>query len=114
MPVAPTLSDWICAAKRLRRLIVWQGRSKVRRVCHGTRRRRAPGREGSGGPLSDYAFEELWLVVDVKVPGDGGLPEANLQICAPARLTTCVQSGPGRHRHEVQQRGTADHTPVTH
>jgi 3-(3-hydroxy-phenyl)propionate hydroxylase len=60
----------------------------------------SPVRETIGGGLFDYQFDEPWLVVDVKV-GDGArTPDINIQLCDPARPTTCVLSGPGRHRWE--------------
>jgi len=60
----------------------------------------SPVREAIGGGLFDYQFDEPWLVVDVKVTPDGRLPDVNIQVCDPARPTTCVLSGPGRHRWE--------------
>lgn len=60
----------------------------------------SPVREAIGGTLDDYSFDEPWLVIDA-VAGDGARPpEINLQICDPARPTTCVLMGPGRHRWE--------------
>jgi 3-(3-hydroxy-phenyl)propionate hydroxylase len=57
-------------------------------------------RAALGIELHDYAFDEPWLVIDV-VAGEGAvLPDVNLQICDPARPTTCVLMGPGRHRWE--------------
>jgi 3-(3-hydroxy-phenyl)propionate hydroxylase len=53
-----------------------------------------------GGGLFDYGFDEPWLVVDVEVPPGCRTPGVNLQVCDPARPTTCVLSGPGRHRWE--------------
>jgi 3-(3-hydroxy-phenyl)propionate hydroxylase len=60
----------------------------------------SPVREAIGGALFDYQFDEPWLVIDVKVKGQGRVPRVNLQICDPARPTTCVLMGPGRHRWE--------------
>src|SRR5208283_4772407 len=57
-------------------------------------------REAIAVGLSDYAFDEPWLVVDVKVRPAVGRPAVNLQICDPERPTTCVLAGPGRHRWE--------------
>lgn len=57
-------------------------------------------REAIGGGLSDYGFDESWLVVDVKVLPGARVPDINLQICDPARPTTCVLCGRGRHRWE--------------
>jgi len=60
----------------------------------------SPVREALGTTLEDYQFDEPWLVVDT-IPSDPKqLPTANLQICDPARPTTCVLMGPGRHRWE--------------
>jgi len=57
-------------------------------------------REAIGGGLSDYQFDEPWLVVDVAALPGARLPEVNLQLCDPARPTSGVLSGPGRHRWE--------------
>jgi len=57
-------------------------------------------RELIGGGLFSYNFDEPWLVIDVKVQPDSRLPDVNLQNCDPARPTSCVHSGPGRHRWE--------------
>lgn len=62
------------------------GRSTVRTAC--------------GIELSDYDFDEPWLVIDALVHDASRLPLDNLQICDPARPTTCVLSGEGRHRWE--------------
>jgi 3-(3-hydroxy-phenyl)propionate hydroxylase len=57
-------------------------------------------REALGIELSSYDFDEPWLVIDT-IPGpDTKVPDINLQICDPARPTTCVLMGPGRHRWE--------------
>lgn len=50
--------------------------------------------------IDDLGFDEPWLVVDVIVRDASRLPDANLQICDPARPTTCVHMGSGRHRWE--------------
>jgi 3-(3-hydroxy-phenyl)propionate hydroxylase len=50
--------------------------------------------------LIDFQFDEPWLVVDTKALPQSRLPDVNLQICDPARPTTCVLGGPGRHRWE--------------
>lgn len=65
--------------------------------CDGARSR---VREAIGGGLTDLDFDEPWLVVDVTAPPGCRTPEVNLQLCDPARPTTCVLSGPGRHRWE--------------
>jgi 3-(3-hydroxy-phenyl)propionate hydroxylase len=60
----------------------------------------SPVREAIGSRLDDLQFDEPWLVIDA-IPRPGArLPEVNLQICDPARPTTCVLMGPGRHRWE--------------
>ena len=60
----------------------------------------SPVREAMGIGLEDLQFDEPWLVIDA-IPRPGArLPEVNLQICDPARPTTCVLMGPGRHRWE--------------
>ncbi len=61
---------------------------------------RSPVREACGILFEDLGFEEPWLVVDTIVHDFERLPKANLQICDPARPTTCVLMGEGRHRWE--------------
>ena len=61
---------------------------------------RSPVREAAGIAFEDLNFEEPWLVVDVLVDDYSKLPTENLQICDPARPTTCVLMGEGRHRWE--------------
>lgn len=61
---------------------------------------RSPVRKACGITFEDLGFEEPWLVVDVLVDDPSCLPTANLQICDPARPTTCVMMGEGRHRWE--------------
>jgi len=61
---------------------------------------RSPVRKACGIAFEDLGFEEPWLVVDVLVDDPSRLPTANLQICDPARPTTCVLMGEGRHRWE--------------
>lgn len=61
---------------------------------------RSPVRKACGIAFEDLGFEEPWLVVDVLVDDPSRLPAANLQICDPARPTTCVLMGEGRHRWE--------------
>jgi 3-(3-hydroxy-phenyl)propionate hydroxylase len=60
----------------------------------------SPVREAIGGKLIDLQFDEPWLVIDALPRRGCKLPEVNLQICDPARPTTCVLMGPGRHRWE--------------
>jgi 3-(3-hydroxy-phenyl)propionate hydroxylase len=65
--------------------------------CDGAR---SPVREALGVGLSDYGFDEPWLVIDAVVSDPSRLPEVNLQICDPARPTTCLVMSQGRHRWE--------------
>jgi 3-(3-hydroxy-phenyl)propionate hydroxylase len=61
-------------------------------------------REAAGIKLADLQFDEPWLVIDA-LPGKGhALPRKNFQICDPARPTTCLPLGPGRHRWEFMMR----------
>jgi 3-(3-hydroxy-phenyl)propionate hydroxylase len=50
--------------------------------------------------LEDLGFDEPWLVIDAIVHDPTKVPRENLQICDPARPTTCVLMGAGRHRWE--------------
>ncbi|MEI6644017.1 MAG: bifunctional 3-(3-hydroxy-phenyl)propionate/3-hydroxycinnamic acid hydroxylase [Novosphingobium sp.] len=61
---------------------------------------RSPVREAAGIPVDDLGFDEPWLVVDTIVHDAARLPDRNLQVCDPARPTTCVMMGNGRHRWE--------------
>ena len=60
----------------------------------------SPVRRALAISLSDYGFDEPWLVVDVKTAQGARVPDLNLQLCDPKRPTTCVLAGPGRHRWE--------------
>ncbi|MEJ0065084.1 MAG: bifunctional 3-(3-hydroxy-phenyl)propionate/3-hydroxycinnamic acid hydroxylase [Caulobacteraceae bacterium] len=60
----------------------------------------SPVREGLGIKLANLQFDEPWLVIDALPRPGCRLPDINLQICDPARPTTCVLMGPGRHRWE--------------
>lgn len=57
-------------------------------------------RAACGVGLDDYGFDEPWLVIDALLGPNAKPPAVNLQICDPARPTTCVLMGPGRHRWE--------------
>ena len=61
---------------------------------------RSPVREAAGIVLDDLHFDEEWLVIDAIVHDPARLPPINLQICDPARPTTCILMGSGRHRWE--------------
>jgi 3-(3-hydroxy-phenyl)propionate hydroxylase len=61
---------------------------------------RSTVRELTGIGIDDLGFDETWLIVDTIVHDAARLPDVNLQICDPARPTTCVLMGEGRHRWE--------------
>ena len=65
---------------------------------------RSPVREMAGIAIDDLGFDEPWLVIDTIVHDFDRLPKINLQICDPARPTTCVLMGAGRHRWEFMIR----------
>ncbi len=65
---------------------------------------RSPVRTAAGIGQEDLHFDEPWLVIDALVHDKSRLPAANLQICDPARPTTCVLMGEGRHRWEFMIR----------
>lgn len=78
-----------------------EGPSTVRaRYLVGCDGASSPVREAVDIALEDYQFDEPWLVLDVLVRDGARMPKVNLQICDPARPTTCVLMGPGRHRWE--------------
>lgn len=83
------------------RIATPEGEKSLRaRYLVGADGARSPLREACGIEFDDLGFEEPWLVVDTIVQDYARLPEANLQICDPARPTTCVLMGEGRHRWE--------------
>jgi 2-polyprenyl-6-methoxyphenol hydroxylase-like FAD-dependent oxidoreductase len=53
-----------------------------------------------GVPMADRAFFYDWLIVDVIFAEPRTFDPLNVQICDPARPTTCVSGGPGRRRWE--------------
>ncbi|MCA8899744.1 MAG: bifunctional 3-(3-hydroxy-phenyl)propionate/3-hydroxycinnamic acid hydroxylase [Hyphomonas sp.] len=61
---------------------------------------RSPVRAAATIDIDDLQFDEPWLVIDTIVHDAERLPKVNLQICDPARPTTCVLMGEGRHRWE--------------
>ncbi len=78
-----------------------EGETKIRaRYLVGCDGASSGVRTAIGAGLTDFQFDEPWLVVDTKALPNSRLPEVNLQICDPARPTTCVLGGPGRHRWE--------------
>jgi 3-(3-hydroxy-phenyl)propionate hydroxylase len=60
----------------------------------------SPIRAMIGGGLSDYGFDEPWLVVDCTATDEDGLPQHGLQVCDPARPTTVMPMSPLRRRWE--------------
>lgn len=51
--------------------------------------------------MEDLGFDEPWVVVDMLIKHDIGLPaHTAYQFCDPRRPTTCVPAGPGRRRWE--------------
>lgn len=60
----------------------------------------SPVREALGIKLTDLEFDEPWLVIDTLTRPGNRLPDISLQICDPARPTTSLPMGPGRHRWE--------------
>jgi 3-(3-hydroxy-phenyl)propionate hydroxylase len=75
-------------------------RTVTARFLVGTDGTRSPVRAAAGIELDDLQFDEPWLVIDTIVQDFERLPKVNLQICDPARPTTCVLMGEGRHRWE--------------
>jgi 3-(3-hydroxy-phenyl)propionate hydroxylase len=75
-------------------------RTVTARFLVGTDGTRSPVRAAAGIELDDLQFDEPWLVIDAIVQDFERLPKVNLQICDPARPTTCVLMGEGRHRWE--------------
>ena len=70
------------------------------RIVVGADGARSSVRELMGIGIDDLNFDEPWLVIDTIVHDAARLPAVNLQICDPARPTTCVLMGSGRHRWE--------------
>lgn len=76
---------------------VFEVRSRFLVGCDGAW---SPVREGQGLKLEDLSFDETWLVLDVEVEPENGLPTINTQYCDPARPTTYVIMGNSRRRFE--------------
>lgn len=71
-----------------------QGQQAVSaRYLVGTDGTRSAVRECAGIELDVLQFDEPWLVVDALVHDASRLPDVNLQICDPARHTTCLLMG---------------------
>ena len=81
------------------------GRETIRaRYVVGADGARSAVRAAAAIELDDLNFDEPWLVIDAIVHDASRLPDVNLQICDPARPTTCVLMGAGRHRWEFMLR----------
>ena len=90
------------------------GQREVRaRFLVGADGARSPVREAAQIVFDDLGFEEPWLVVDALVTDPTRLPTANLQICDPARPTTCVVMCEGRHRWEFMVKPGEDPDAVS-
>ena len=71
-------------------------------------------RKSLGIGMRDLGFDEPWVVVDVLLPeGMRQLQTVGVQLCDPARPTTSVLSGPGRHRWEFMLKPGEDYEAVT-
>jgi len=82
-------------------IVTPEGEQQIRsRFVVGADGARSPVRTAAGIEMDDLGFDEQWLVIDTLVQDFGRLPKVNLQICDPARPTTCVLMGSGRHRWE--------------
>ena len=82
-------------------IVTPQGERQIRsRFVIGADGARSPVRTAAEIEMDDLGFDEQWLVIDTLVQDFERLPKINLQICDPARPTTCVLMGSGRHRWE--------------
>lgn len=85
----------------------WQAAGQARRE-HEVRSRFLVGcdgawssvRTGMGVGLDDLVFDEPWLVLDLLVEAENGLPTHSIQYCDPHRPTTYVVMGNRRRRFE--------------
>lgn len=94
-------ADGVTATLRGADGVARTARARALVACDGAH---SPVREALGIGLDDLKFDEPWLVIDVRVLDEGRLPNVNLQVCDPARPTTSVLMGPGRHRWEFMLR----------
>jgi len=62
----------------------------------------SPTRESLGIELTDFDFDQTWLVVDLMIDKDPGLPSIIQQVCDPNRPATYVPSANGHHRWEFR------------
>lgn len=62
---------------------------------------RSVTRAAIGSGLFDYGLEQPWLVLDLKLRRDAGLPKFTVQYCDPARPSTYVMMPGNRCRFEL-------------
>lgn len=74
----------------------WQARVAI--GCCGAR---SITRAAIGASLSDYGAHQPWLVLDILLHDDPGLPAVTVQYCDPARPSTYVPMPGQRRRFEI-------------
>lgn len=74
----------------------WQARVAI--GCCGAR---SITRAAMGASLSDYGAHQPWLVLDILLHDDPGLPAVTVQYCDPARPSTYVPMPGQRRRFEI-------------
>ncbi len=83
------------------------------RVLIGADGARSFVRKAAGISVDDLGFEEPWLVIDTLVDDPLRLPTSNIQLCDPARPTSCVFMSEGRHRWEFMIKPGEDPAEVS-
>tara|TARA_B100000700_G_scaffold166165_1_gene183710 strand:- start:3009 stop:4418 length:1410 start_codon:yes stop_codon:yes gene_type:complete len=66
-------------------------------------------RRNLGIGLTDWGFDQYWLVVDLMIDGDPGLPAVIQQVCDAERPATYVPSAHGHHRWEFRLSDDENH-----
>jgi 3-(3-hydroxy-phenyl)propionate hydroxylase len=74
----------------------WHARFAI--GCDGAR---SMTRVSMGASLSDYGAHQPWLVLDILLHSDPGLPQVTVQYCDPARPSTYVPMPGLRRRFEI-------------
>lgn len=74
----------------------WHARFAI--GCDGAR---SMTRVSMGASLSDYGAHQPWLVLDILLHSDPGLPQVTVQYCDPARPSTYVPMPGQRRRFEI-------------
>lgn len=102
MALGWTLEDFAADAEGVTATLVRDGAARTVRArylvaCDGAN---SPVRKALGIGLTDYGFDEPWLVVDTLMPDESRLKPYGLQICDPARPVTVMPMSPGRRRWE--------------